>query len=243
MDDLPSTSIQLLADRLRDRIVRRFALFEDRAPFACRTLVVDGSAAGSVRVWHGDAVARVVDVRLAVPAAGIDSVMLHAFTSDHSAAPHLTSDLAGLGEAFHCFIDLAPRVELATEPAYLDGIYPPLEDARERAYATPRATEIEVPLRLRAFTSPWITGVRVPAEALDAIEEVFTVYVEHFCALAEKGAPPVAAIDLAASDRVRRRAQFDPASDQVWDLLATLVGRPATETILTLLRESGIPAE
>jgi hypothetical protein len=243
MADSFSTPVQLLADRLRDRVVGRFAMVEEGAPFAALTSVADGAPAGSVRVWQGGAVARIVDVRLVLPGVGIDSVMLHAFTPGDSAAPHLTSDLAGLGEAFHCFVDLAPRVELATEPAYLDGVYPPLGEPRSRAYATDGATALDVPLRLGAFTSPWIAGVRVPPESLSAIEEVFASYIDHFCTLAAEGTPAVGPVDLAGADLVRRRAQFDPASDEVWDVLGTLVGRSSVDTILALLRDPASPAD
>ena len=239
-----SSALQNFTDGVRDRIVERFGLVEVGDPYETFVMTESGERVGEVRVWTGPLVPSLVDSRLVVPSMGIDSVMLHAFTDPRSAAPHLTSDVAGMNGRLALGLDLTPRVDLATEPAYLDAVYAPLTETHRAIREVEGATPMDVPLRLRAFTSPWLTGASVPESRLPEIGRAYDAYLERFFALAEDGAPPVA-IDgdaLLARDALARRAQFDPASDPVWDFLAGLLGRESVDTLLDLVRTPGPPA-
>lgn len=235
------SALQQLTDRLRDTIVERYGLTEVGDPYEVLALTETGERVGDVRVWTGPLIPKLVDSRLTVDAKGIDSVMLHAFAASDGTAPHLTSDVAGFDGRLALGLDLTPRVDLAAEPAYLDGVYAPLSDAHAAAAGIEGATPMAVPLRLRAFTSPWMTGVSVGDDRLAEIQKVYDVYLERFFAVLEDGAPPVGDVDLVARDRLVRRAQFDPASDGVWDFLATMLGQSSVDTLLELVREPGPP--
>jgi hypothetical protein len=235
---MPGT--QEMTDRVRDRLVERLGLTEVGDPYEHLGRVSDGSPVGHVRVWTGDRVACLVDSRLTVPDLGIDSTMLHAFTRAGSTSPHLVSDLAGLPHGVNFHVDLVPRVDLASQPGYLDTVYPPLTDARAAAYAVAEAS-VNIPLRLIAFASPWLVGVTVTPERLSEMEQTYLDYVDHFAELVEKTPAVDGAPDVAARDAVTRRAQFDAATDPVWDMLANLVGRASVDRLLALLH-SGVPA-
>lgn len=235
------SELQLLSDRLRDRLVERYELVEVGRPYAVLTLSATGEAVGEVRAWTGRTLPKLVDSRLVVPDLGIDSVMLHAFAPADSAVPHLASDVAGLRGRLTVNADLTPRVDLAVEPVYLDSVYPPLTAARSAAYAVPGARPGDLPLRLEAFGSPWMTAVSVGPDRTADVEQVLAAYADRFCALLENGVPAVSTADLAARDAAHRRAQFDAASDEVWDVLADLLGTDAVSTILDLVRDPGPP--
>jgi hypothetical protein len=234
------SGIQQLTDRLRDQLVDRFALTEVGAPFEPLVRSADGTSAGVVRVWTGGPGLTVVDSRLVLPEISVDSSMLHAFTASDCGAPHLVSDLAGLPHGVNFHVDLVPRVDLAAHPVYLDTVYPPLTDARAAAYAVDGVRRVDVPLRLLAFSSPWLVGVTVRPEQVEQVAGTYDTYLDRFAALLAEP-PTVGDVDLAARDRVTRRAQFDSASDPVWDFLAGIVGRPSVDRLLAVLHDGQAP--
>jgi len=231
--------LQDLADRLRDGLLARHDLTEVGAPYETLTLLETGQAVGVVRVWTGDTIPKLVDSRLVVPALEIDSVMLHAFAPTDSAVPHLGSDVAGIEGRFSFNLDLTPRVDLALEPGYIDTVYEPMTTARNAAYAIEGAEPVDIPLRLRAFSSPWIVGVNVTEEQLPHVERAYDEFLGHFSALLATGVPTGSSVDVAVRDRAQRRAQYDPASDEVWDFLASILGQSSVDVILELIRDPG----
>jgi hypothetical protein len=236
------TPIQSLTDDVRDGLVERFGLVETGDPYEELHLASSGERVGEIRVWTGTAVDALVDVRLALPSTGLDSTMLHAFAPSGSAVPHLGTDLVGGASTVTFNADLMPRVDLAAHSDYLDAVYAPLTDARSAAYAVDGAVPVDLPLRLRAFCSPWVAAVRVPLERLDAIARPYAAYADRFAALVERGVEIDADVRaLEARDRAHRRAQFDPACDDVWDLLTSIVGPDSVRTVLRLVREPGPP--
>ena len=235
------SALQQLTDRIRDSIVARYDLREVGDPFEVLALTDTGERVGEVRVWTGRTIPKLVDSRLTVADKGIDSVMLHAFAGSDTTAPHLTSDVAGVDGRLALGLDMTPRVDLATEPAYLDAVYAPLSDAHAAAAAIDGAQPMDVPLRLRAFTSPWMTGVSLTEDRLDEIEKVYDVYLDRFFTVLDEGAPRSPTWTSSGRDRLVRRAQFDPASDGVWDFLAEMLGQSSVDTLLDLVREPGPP--
>jgi hypothetical protein len=240
--DAGMSLLQELADRLRDDIVTRYALTEVGDPYEPLVLASSGEQVGAVRVWTGPQIPTFIDSRLVIPAMGVDSTQFHAFAASDTAVPHLGSDVAGIEGRLSFNVDLTPRVDLAVEPAYLDGVYAPLSDARAAAYAMAGAVPVDLPLRLLAVSSPWITGVTVGEDAVPEIEKVYRVYIERFYDLIDHGVPALSTeVDLVERDRAHRRAQFDPASDAVWDFLAGLLGQSSIDAILALVRTPGPP--
>jgi hypothetical protein len=237
--------VQQLAGAVRDTVVARCGLTEVGAPFLPLHLRSTGEPAGQVRVWTGPAVVALIDARLIVPSLGIDSTMLHAFTPAGSPTPHLASDLVGLGDRVTFNVDLTPCVDLATEPLHVEATYAPLSSPRAAVHAIPDIESVDLPAPIAAFASPWIVGVNADIRQLDELAGTYRAYVECFCDVALAGADPVALgpVELARRDEVVRRAQFDPSSDEVWDVLADLVGVEARDVILTLLQDQDPPRE
>jgi hypothetical protein len=233
--------LQDLADRLRDGLLATHDLIEVGAPYETFRLIGTGEPVGFVRVWTGRSIPKLVDSRLVVPALGIDSVMLHAFAPTDSAVPHLGSDVAGVDGRFSFNLDLTPRVDLALDPGYLDAVYEPVNAARDEAYAIDGAELVDIPLRLRAFSSPWIVGVSVTEDQLPAVERTYEQFLAHFNALLASGVSTTVGGDPSVRDRAQRRAQYDPANDEVWEFLASVFGQPSVDVVLDLIRDVGPP--
>jgi hypothetical protein len=229
----PHTSVQEWADARAAMIAAALpGLDEPTRP--ARFVGLDG-AQGQVSVRRS--LATLVDVRLTLPALGIDSVMQHVFAPSGSASPHLLSDLAVLADGtWHFHVDLVPRLDAVHEPEHLDA-FAPLTPSALHAYALPGATPIDIPRRLRALSSPWLIGVVVDAMHADDLAAIHGAYVSRFIDLLK--APPPTAVDQAAlssRDRRHRAALFDDATDPVWSFLAEQVGPEPVETILGLVR-------
>jgi hypothetical protein len=178
----------------------------------------------------------VVDVRLALPALGIDSAMLHAFAPSGSSSPHLLSDLAVLADGtWHFHVDLMPRIDPVIDPSSLEA-QTPLTSWAERAMALPGARPIAIPRRLRALSSAWLVGVIVSEAEADDLTAIHDAYIDRFAGLLAAPLPTsMSSAALAARDREHRAALFDDATDPVWSFLAEHVGTEPVDRILALI--------
>lgn len=215
---------------------RLFALAGDDAVSRERPLLHDGEPCGSLRVVTGRVA--VVDTRLALPSLGIDSVMLHAFAPSASASPHLVSDLAALPDGrWHFHVDLLPRADAVLDAAHHAAVYPALDAPWAEARAIEGSSPIDIPRQLRALSSAWIVGQVVGAHDADAIDRVFSAYVERFAELVS--APPPAALTpdaLRDRDLAHRARLFHSSTDIVWEVLEGLIGTDAVADILDATR-------
>ena len=140
---------------------------------------------GEARVFHGERIAKAVYVGLAVPAIGLDSHMVFAFSPAGVPVPHFTLDsLLGQGTyAFH--LDLIPRVDLGTHLPYLDWAHTPLDDTFNEVTSRPGLTKTAIGPRQFAMMSPWMLVHRADEEAFRSIDEPVKAYLEHWFALVE----------------------------------------------------------
>jgi hypothetical protein len=238
------TLAQELCSRTTDRIVERFGLAERTGADGGPHLPLPGQAPGAdgvCRVWEGDTVARVVYVGLAFPPANLDSHMIFAFTPGTSLVPHFTLDsvIAGPNHAFH--LDLIPKVDLASQLAYMDHVYAPLTEEFTRGRDLEGLSRADLSPRQLALMSPWMLAYRATAEAFAAISPVVDAYLDHWSKLVEGGvdADIVAGEGVAVAadrDRRNRTALFDPDVDPVWNQIEPLIGAEAGATIRALLR-------
>lgn len=247
----PNAAVSLpggLCNRTLDAIVEANGLTEVGSPFRMLTSPMSPDPVGTVRIFHGESsiVAKVVYVGLAVPAIGLDSHMVFAFTRGTSAVPHFTLDsVQGQGSyAFH--LDLIPRAELATHLTYVDWAHTPLTATFEEVEAREGLSKAAIGPRQFAMMSPWMLVKRAEESAFVAIEDAVRAYFDHWVALLEAGVPAevladVADTDLATRDLRNRANLFSPDVDHVWAQVSRLIGEEAMEDVRGQLLDNNIP--
>jgi hypothetical protein len=236
--DAPPTTGSLVfdaADRLLAGLLDRLGadLRSDDAAGFTLTRSTDAAPVGGVRVWRDDQIRAVVEVRIAEPARAIAATMLHGFAAPDSAAPHLVSDLAVLGNRVAVGLDLLPRVDPVVAPDWAAQVYPAIEPARLLFSDTPGQTALTAATaRWRGLCSPWLIGGSVAVDRIADAEAATEAYLNQWVRLV--AVPPDSPLD---PDRDRRHlaALFDPATDEVWDALAELCGTAAIDRLRHLL--------
>lgn len=233
-----------LVDRTLSTIVDRLSLIEvagsDGGPLMTLTSQMGPDPVGSVRVFEGAAIEKLVTVSLAVPAIGLDSHMLFAFTGAGSGVPHFTVDSVFAGGSFAFHLDLIPRVDLGASLAYMNALYQPLTETFMAARGTEGLSPAALgPLQL-ALMSPWMLAYRATEAGFRAIDPFVDRYLGSWLALMEHGLTAAARADvdparLAERDARNRAALFDPAIDPVWSQVSRLIGEETSARIRALL--------
>lgn len=209
-----------------------------------------GQPIGAVRVWRGEC--QVIYAALHIPALGMDSHQLAAFTPPESAVPHFTLDAAHHAQSdsrIHFGCDLLPRADLGASLAYLQEVHAPLSGALQSALALPGITPAPLPPLLRALHSPWQIAVFAQPGALPALSAPANTYLRHWLALCQTGLSAetrasIAWQNLPHRSRQNRAALYHPQTNRLWTLLSTLLGPTPTDKLRTLLSgESGKGAE
>jgi hypothetical protein len=195
---------------------------------------VDGRRLGSATILGGTgAVATVVLVALSVGSA--ESEMLCAFTPPGSGVPHLALDVIAGPDGWALHLDLLPRVDVATHPAYLRHCMDPLTSAADALLGHPAVEPTELPRRQLALMSRWAITCRVGPAADGLAAETVARYREHWLGLTAGLPAPVqeecADTDLGARDAGFRAALFAVDLDPVWSLLRDLVGAGSAERV------------
>jgi hypothetical protein len=182
---------------------------------------------GVMRTWTGGkGVAKAVYCGLAVEAIGLDSHMVFAFTDTDSLVPHFTLDSV-FGQGSHAFhLDLIPRVELASNLAYIDRVYAPLTSTFEDVQSRAGLSAAAIGPRQRAMMSPWMCVNRATDEAFLGMGEVVETYRDHWFGLLDDGLPTdlAAPVDLKSRDDRNRAALFSRDVDPVWSTIERLIG-------------------
>ncbi|MDD9872339.1 MAG: hypothetical protein OXU65_02370, partial [Deltaproteobacteria bacterium] len=203
--------------------------------------VEPGQPIGAVRVWRGEC--QVIYAALHLPALGMDSHQLAAFTPPNSPVPHFTLDAAHHAQTdhrIHFGCDLLPRADLGASLPYLQEVHAPLSSALQSAHALPGITPVSLPPLLRALHSPWQIAVFADPGALPALAAPANTYLRHWLALCQTGLTPqtrahIAWQNLPQRSRQNRAALYHPQTNRLWTLLTTLLGPTPTEKLRTLL--------
>ncbi|GAA3447603.1 hypothetical protein [Planomonospora venezuelensis] len=186
--------------------------------------------AGRLRVLRGGPVDKAVTVSLVVPAIGLDSHMLFAFTPADSAVPHFTLDAVRSPDHHAMHLDLIPRADLAVHLDYLDACFLPLTGPLEHAWTIDGLSPAAVGPRQRAMMSPWMVVCRATEQAFAALDGTVDAYLAHWLSLVGTGVPGVGG-DPAARDRDQRANLFSPEVDPVWHQVARLLGEEQAERV------------
>lgn len=221
-----------------DALIKRFDL--DETENLELVSVMGPDPVGVLRTFTGADVHKAVYISLVVEAIGLDSHMLFAFAAPDSAVPHFTLDSVHAQGNFALHLDLIPRVELATNLAYMDEVYAPLTPVAEATRAIEGMSPAVLTMRQYAVMSPWMLVQRATPEAFAQVGTAVDAYLDRFAALAVDGVQsPVSldADDLAARDRRHREVLFSADVDPVWVNVGRLLGPELTERLRLELAE------
>lgn len=228
-----------------EKIQKRFGLTEIGAPYMTLTSPMSPAPVGSLRLFKGSQVTKMVYIGLAVPPIGLDSHMIFAFTAPGSHIPHFTLDsvLAGPYFAFH--LDLIPRADLGANLPYLNAVFDDLTPIFEEAKKIEGLTPAQLGPKQYALMSPWMLAYRANESAFEQIQAPVNGYLEHWFKLVEQGLPAEATPggDYAQRDQLNRAAIFDPNVDKVWAQVERLVGAETSEKMRHILINQAVETE
>jgi hypothetical protein len=231
---------QTLAHDTLQQICDRFALTEIGAPHLTLTSPMSPAPVGSLRLFTGERVSKMVYIGLVVPPIGLDSHMIFAFTPPNSPVPHFTLDSVMAGPHFAFHLDLIPRVDLGGNLAYMNAVYDPLTPIFEEAKQIEGLTPAQLGPKQYALMSPWMLAYRANEAAFAAIQAPVAGYLQHWFGLVA-GEVDLASLadttDLHGRDQRNRAAIFDPTVDKVWAQVERLVGADTAEEMRRILRE------
>lgn len=245
-----STSLsQQLHDQTLTRIVERLNLKEVKGgdggawlPLISQVPLAQGQI-GQVRQFRGAPLTQLISCTIIVPAIGLDSHMLFAFTDTEGAVPHFTVDSVRNGNDYAFHLDLIPRLDLAVELAYMDETLAPLTPNFKQHRELPGLTPAQLDPRQYAVMSPWMLVNRASEAAFLATFDAVSAYLDHWFGVLERGVSPAALgtttpTQRAARDAGHRAVLFNPDVDKVWKQIAPLIGADAVEKLITALRNT-----
>lgn len=206
----------------------------------------DESPSGTMRLFTGGLVQKIVWTKLEVPARGVTTCMIFAFAEPAGGLPHFTLDCSDHGNGGYAFhLDMLPRVELATHVAYMDEVFGPLTEAYTSGGALPGLSPTRTTRRQFAMMSPWMLVNRADEEAFKAMSGPVGNYVRHWLDLVEKDLPDDVKKTLDADELKRRDEQlrfnlFSPEVDPVWRDVAKIVGDESSEAMRLMLTSNAV---
>lgn len=198
---------------------------------------------GSLRLFSGDKVHKMVYIGLVVPPIGLDSHMIFAFTKPESHLPHFTLDSVMAGPYFAFHLDLIPRADLGANLKYMNAVFDNLTPIFEEAKKIEGLTAAQLGPKQYALMSPWMLAYRASESAFEQIQTPVNGYLDHWFNLVENGieadAVP-ASTDFAERDQLNRDAIFDPEVDKVWAQVSRLIGEETSETLRGILKNQEV---
>jgi hypothetical protein len=202
---------------------------------------------GRLEIRTGERLAKVVYIGLTVPAIGMDSHMVFAFTPADSPVPHFTLDSVEANGYLAFHLDLVPRAELASHLGYVNAAFQPLTPAFERAGELFGASRAAIGPRQYAMMSPWMLVHRATEEQFRQVDGFVDDYLGHWHALLGKGLPDdvvasLADTDLGDRDRRNRENLFSREVDPVWANVSRLLGDATTDRLRAELVSNEVSA-
>lgn len=225
-----------------EKIKTRFGLREIGSPYLSLSSPMSPTPVGSLRLFSGEAVHKMVYIGLVVPPIGLDSHMLFAFTKPESHIPHFTLDSVMAGPHFAFHLDLIPRADLGANLKYMNAVFDSLTPIFEEAKKIEGLTPAQLGPKQYALMSPWMLAYRANESAFEQIQTPVNGYLEHWFHLVENGIPAdaVPTGDFALRDQLNRAAIFDPEVDKVWAQVSRLVGEETSERMRAILRNQEV---
>jgi hypothetical protein len=244
---------QKMHDQCVGRLVERLRLKEVTGaaggawlPLPSKVPMAQGEV-GRVRVYKPAQTHRhfcqLVTCTIVVPAIGLDSHMLFAFTDTEGGIPHFTVDSVRNGADYAFHLDLIPRLDLAVALAYMDEVFAPLTASFKQHRELPGLKAAQLDPRQYAVMSPWMLVNRADEAAFRSTFAAVDAYLDHWFQLMDKGVSSAALSattpqQRAARDEGHRAVLFNPEVDKVWKQITPLIGVEAVERIIGLLRNT-----
>lgn len=241
-ESLPGKLFNTTLQRLVDTLGLQEQYGENSGPYlplVSQLPMVQGEV-GSVRLFTGDPLFRLVTCSLTVEPIQLDSHMLFAFTPGSSAVPHFTLDSVKAGEHFAFHLDLIPRLDLGSHLAYMDEVFGPLTPSYEDGVGIEGLSRAHLSPRQYAIMSPWMMANRASEPAFTSIEKTVEAYQRHWFSLLQNGVSQealdgVSPAELAARNLRNKRIIFDPEVDPVWERITGMIGAEAVAAQRALL--------
>jgi hypothetical protein len=207
-----------------------------------------GQPTGTMRVFTGGTerqlpVQKIVWTMLQVPARGVTTCMIFAFSDPSTGIPHFTLDCSDHGNGGYAFhLDLLPRVDLATHVPYMDEVFGPLTPLYDAGRSLPGLSATRTTRRQYAMMSPWMLVNLADETAFHAIGGTVRAYADHWHTLVEHGlsddvTSSLADTDLAARDARVRLNLFSPEIDPVWGRVDSMIGPEAALVMRSQLQQ------
>ncbi|HEY1075377.1 MAG TPA: hypothetical protein VGE51_01715 [Fontimonas sp.] len=246
---MSSSLSQQLHDQTLNRLVERLSLKEVKGadggawlPLISQVPMAQGQI-GQVRKFGGGPLSQLISCTIIVPAIGLDSHMLFAFTDTEGAVPHFTVDSVRNGADYAFHLDLIPRLDLAVELAYMDEVFAPLTPQFKAHRELPGLTPAQLDPRQYAVMSPWMLVNRANEAAFTATFDAVGAYLDHWFKVLEAGVSKASLGDTTPAQRATRDAGhravlFNPDVDKVWKQIAPLIGADAVEKLIAALRNT-----
>lgn len=234
-----------------DEIVKRGNLTEitgaDGGPFQVLTSQMGPDPVGSVRIFTGDKIAKVVYIGAVVPQIGLDSHMVFAFMPAGSPVPHYTLDSVAAGGHMAFHLDLIQRVDAGTHMVYNDWGHTPLSEAFEELRTLEGLSKAALEPRQLTVMSSWMVANRATEEAFAKLDGPVHAYLDHWFSLVDNEIPAEVVADVADTDLVARDAKnrallFSPEVDKVWAQMTRLLGEETSEQLRNHLVSNELPA-
>ena len=225
-----------------EKIKNRFGLTEIGSPYLSLSSPMSPVPVGSLRLFSGDKVHKLVYIGLVVPPIGLDSHMIFAFTKPESHIPHFTLDSVMAGPYFAFHLDLIPRADLGANLAYMNAVFDNLTPIFDEAKKIEGLIPAQLGPKQYALMSPWMLAYRASESAFEQIQTPVNGYLDHWFSLVENGVPAdaVPSGDFAARDQLNRNAIFDPEVDKVWAQVSRLIGEEMSEKLRGILRNQEV---
>lgn len=239
-----------LSEQTLERIVGRLGLDEiagAEGPFLELISPAFGNAGvGSMRLWRGGKLSKVVYIGMTVPPIGLDSHMIFAFPAPDSPVPNFTLDAVCAGSpedggqyAFH--LDLIPKCDLGVNHAYLKRVYEPLSGPRDRLLEADGTRPAHLSTTQWAIMSPWMLARRAGPEAFrERVYPAASAYLSHWFELLDGDLGDIAGEMFGAAGAEREAASraliFSREIDPVWAKVDGLLGVKTSDRMLAALR-------
>ena len=220
-----------------DKIKDRFGLTEIGSPKISLSSPMSPEPVGSLRLFSGDKVHKMVYIGLVVPQIGLDSHMIFAFTKPESHIPHFTLDSVMAGPYFAFHLDMIPRADLGANLKYMNAAFDNLTPIFDETKKIEGLVPAQLGPKQYALMSPWMLAYRASESAFEQIQTPVNGYLDHWFNLVENGVADdtIPAGDFASRDRLNREAIFDPEVDKVWAQVSRLVGEEMSDTLRGVL--------
>jgi len=231
-----------LAFSTLDKLISRLDLTEHGEPYMPLMSPMMPDPVGSVRVFSGEKVGKVVYIGMSVPFIKLDSHMIFAFTPTDSAVPHFTLDSVNNDTTYAFHLDLIPRVDLGANLEYIDECLTPLTVEFDAVRDIEGLSRAHLSPRQYAIMSPWMLAYRADEAAFKQIPAFVDKYLDHWFSLVENGVDASGrdTESLAGRDRANRDIIFNPDVDKVWAQVDRLVGAETSEKMRAVLKSQSI---